>query len=135
MSCDGVLLKIPPGMLGTKTNVCICRQVKYKFRSTHAFCQQRRIQNISAHQAEIGRLACRKQESLLPGGKVVVANHHVAVPQQPLRQSTADEPGTTGNKVTQLAFLCRLEVDNDQNREQLVLRIILYDLNRITRET
>src|SRR6202022_1705271 len=99
MSCDGVLLKIPAGMLGTKTNVCICRQMKYKLRSIHAFCQSCRIQNISADEAEISRLACRTQKSLVAGGKIVVANHHVAVRQKTFRQSTADEPGTAGNKV------------------------------------
>src|SRR5882757_5044125 len=107
MSGDGVLLEIPAGVLGTKTNVCICGQMKYKLRSRHALCQSCRVQNITSYQAEIGRLACRKQKSLLPGGKVVVANHRVAARQKPFRQGTADEPGTTGNKVAQVAFLCR----------------------------
>jgi len=56
-----------------------------------------------------------KQKTLLTGGKVVVANHRVAFRQKPFRQRTADEAGTTGNKVSQLAFLCRLAVDSDQN--------------------
>jgi hypothetical protein len=38
----------------------------------------------------------------------------VAGRQQPFGQRTADEAGTTGNEVSQLAFPCRLAADRGQ---------------------
>jgi hypothetical protein len=63
----------------------------------------------------LGSTARRIQKTLLAGGKVVVTNHCVSFGQKPLRQSTADEPGTTCNKVPQLAFLYRLGFDDEAN--------------------
>src|ERR1700728_155791 len=109
MGCDDVLFEIPAGMLSPKTDVGVCSQMKYKFRSAHAFRESCRIQNIPPHQPEICHAARYGQETLLSGGKIVVANHYVAVRQKPFCQRTANDPSTTGNKVSQLGFLQGLE--------------------------
>jgi hypothetical protein len=68
----------------------------------------------------------------LAGGKIVVPNHYVAVGQKPFGQGTPDEPGATGYKTSQFAYLYG---DEDQmtgkNRPQVVLCIILRALNQI----
>jgi hypothetical protein len=63
----------------------------------------------------MGSTARRIQKTLPAGGKVVVTNHCMPFGQKPLRQSAADEPGTTCNKVSQLAFLYRLAFDGAAN--------------------
>jgi hypothetical protein len=68
----------------------------------------------------------------LAGGKNVVPNHHVAVGQKPFGQGTPDEPGATGYKTSQLAYLYGDEVQiTSKNRSQVVLCIILHALNQI----
>ena len=115
MSCDRVLFEILGGMRRTKTNVGIGGQVKDKIRSIHASRQSAGIQDISAHQTEIRGLARCRQKTFLTGGKIVEADHRVTGGQQPFGQRAANEAGTTGNEVSQLAFPRRLAADRGQN--------------------
>jgi hypothetical protein len=122
VSCDGVLLEISFWVFDSKSNVRIRSEVKYEFRAMHALRQCGRIQNVASHQAKIGRFARRGQKPVLAGGKIVVPNHHVAVGQEPFGQGTADEPGATGYKASQLAFLYGDEGQiSSNNRPQVVL--------------
>ena len=85
-------------MIGPEADVGVRRQMEDDVRACHRGIQCHRIQRVSPDERETAT-ACRLlQKALLPGREVVESHHGVSVPEQPIDQCAADEPGSASHE-------------------------------------
>src|SRR5712692_11372156 len=108
-----------------KAHIGIGREMKDPVGPLHGLHQPLQIENIAADQPKAGRLLRRREKPGLPGGEVIVADHHVAVAQQTIHQVTADKTRTAYDKVTQFVTSSALSGGSCQSPSSFTMQSIV----------
>ena len=64
------------------------------------------VQQIAFDKHEFWVLASAAQKGKTSGGEIIVTNNFMSQREQSIRQITADEPGATGYKTSQIKLRC-----------------------------